>query len=208
MKIKEIEEQLEKIKEVEDKLSFLEKLLKETKDEEIKEFILEFIESFKSNKQSLDDIDFSMIPLTEQEISSRNPQPRLEETPIITRGESSIESTLNQLADISNIQREEPQANYGVDNYGSSTINYDTGAVPGFESLANRENNFIYDIRDKFIREGIFTQERAISQSERDNIKSRLHTMFPGASEESIIKYETDILNSKNTSGIYQKKQI
>ncbi len=201
MAIKEIKEKLAKLATHKEKLDFLEKTLKLTKDSEEKKFIIDELAKLKFN---LEDNNIEEISISERElsriVSSFEPEIQSARQPV--RQQRSLDSTISSLG-FNQREEENQQSVYGAN------INdiYRQPAMQQQSSTYLTSSDLIFDIRDKFIREGILTQDREPSVEQRNVLRSTLRSNFPGITEESLIRYEADLINSKSLN-LYQKKKV
>ncbi len=198
--IQSIKSQLEKLKEEKDKLKFLEGKLKESKDSEVKLFILALIAELRTKDEdkpfNLDNDTISERELSRLVSGFEPEQPR-----VLTRiQQTSLDNTVSR---IQMPQTEERQSNYANSNY-INNHEYNPGARLS-DYTSQTGNDFMVDLRDKFIREGVLQQNKEASLEQRESLRNRLRMTFPGISEESLIRYETDILGNTSNSFLYKK---
>ena len=202
MAIKEIKEKLAKLSTLKEKLDFLEKTLKLTKDFEEKKFIIDELAKLKFN---LEDNNFEEISISERElsriVSSFEPEVQSARQPLMQQ--RSLDSKISSLG-FNQREEETQQSVYGAN------INdiYRQQSMQPQSSTYLTSSDLLLDIRDKFIREGILTQDREPSVEQRNLLHSTLRSNFPGITEESLIRYETDLINSKSFNNLYQKKKV
>ncbi len=207
MTIGKIREKLEKLKTTSEKLAFLKAQLKEAKQPELKLFILTEITSLNLDEEQPDikQSQLEDVAVSEREISMLTTPFQPEQQQVLQQvRQRSLES---ELASTPLTQATEAkQLDYG-DTYGIKfSQNYGLFGVQGFESLSSRGSTFASEMRDRFIREGILSQERETTLDDRSSVRNRLRSLFPGSAEEAILRYEGEILAAKNPTGIYQKK--
>src|SRR3989344_2959619 len=93
-------------------------------------------------------------------------------------------------------RREEKQESYGNGSYGFGfSKSYDIMGIQGMESMSSKGNDFITDLRERFVREGVMANDRPLSEGDRAAITDKLRGIFKGASEESILGYQSSLLN-------------
>ena len=196
MTIREIKEKLEKLETAEEKIEFLESLLEKTKDGEDLDFINKMLDEL--NEDGIEN-----ILISEREISRGIAEFEPEDNiPRVNIGRSLDLAISNMPIE----KREEKQESYGNGSYGFGfSKNYDIMGVQGMESMSSRGSDFIADLRDRFVREGVMANDRPLSEGDRSMITDKLRGIFPGASEESILGYQSSLLNAK-PSNAYQKK--
>ena len=199
MAVKDIKEKLAKLKKNKEKLDFLEKTLKLTKDSEEKKFIIEELAKLKFNLEDTEEISISERELS-RIVSSFEPE--VQSGRQVIRQQRSLDSTVSALG-FNQIEEQQQKA------YGANLNDlYRQPAMQQQSSTYLTSSDLIFDIRDKFIREGILTQDREPSVEERNVLRSTLRSNFPGITEEALIKYEADLVNSKSFNNLYQKKKV
>ncbi len=200
MAVKDIKEKLAKLKKNKEKLDFLEKTLKLTKDSEEKKFIIEELAKLKFNLEDTEEISISERELS-RIVSSFEPE--VQSGRQVIRQQRSLDSKISSLG-FNQREEETQQSMYGAN------LNdiYRQPAMQQQSSTYLTSSDLIFDIRDKFIREGILTQDREPSVEERNVLRSTLRSNFPGITEEALIKYEADLVNSKSFNNLYQKKKV
>lgn len=199
MAIKEIKEKLAKLATQKEKLDFLEKTLKLTKDSEEKKFIIDELAKLKFNLEDIEEISISERELS-RIVSSFEPE--IQPIRQNVRQQRSLDSTVSSLG--FNQSEESQQSVYGAN------LN-DIYRQPDMQQQSSTyltSSDLILDIRDKFIREGILPQDREPSVEQRNVLHSTLRSSFPGITEESLIRYEADLINSKSFTNLYQKKKV
>ncbi len=202
MSIKEIKEKLAKLATHKEKLDFLEKTLKLTKDSEEKKFIIDEIAKLKFD---LEGNDAEEISISERELSRivSSFEPEIQPIRQNVRQQRSLDSTVSSLG-FNQREEEQQQSVYGAN------LNdiYRQPAMQQQSSTYLTSSDLILDIRDKFIREGILPQDREPSVEQRNVLHSTLRSNFPGITEEALIRYEADLINSKSFTNLYQKKKV
>lgn len=207
MSIKQIKEQLAKLSTHKEKLDFLEGKLKEAKLKELRLEILELISDVKNSmvrEIDIDSIRLDSIQLSESEISRRFEefQPGSDPLPIARR--QSLDFAVSNME----VKNESKQSSYGDNGYGLGlTSSYSFLGIQE-QSFSSSSSAFMEDLRDKFIREGVLPDGREVTAAEKDGLRSKLRSIFKGSAEESIMRYESDILNAKSQSSVYQKRII
>jgi len=183
MNLKEIKEKLAKLKTEKEKLEFLQARLKEAKDADIKAFLLDELAKLIASDQ---DDNLPAQSSLSRMISTFQPEQRETLQPVRSR---SLDSRILSLS--SNMQEndEQKQSSYITDSYKLSNQDY-SGLSSNYGFI---DSNIVTDLRDKFIREGIFQENKTVSTEQLDTMRNKLKQMMPGIREDQIEKYEQDI---------------
>jgi len=179
-----------------EKLSYLEEQLKKTKDKSMKEIIKKMIVVAKKRESSKPKEKKSL----EEKVENKNIEaPAIkqvaEDTINVAEDDKkyrvvALESAAENIRTRTSAQKEKSYASQR--SYGSSFSDYKVEMRPTMYEEGTR--SALREIEDNFIKDGILTPGRMPTTDQIDVIRDRLKKINPGASDESLIFYERNIV--------------
>ncbi|MEK6907443.1 MAG: hypothetical protein AABW45_02850 [Nanoarchaeota archaeon] len=184
--IEDIIKKLEELESNEDRLEYLNSILDEIEDDELKENIKEIIKKLEDSletKLEMQDtpslrkiareMDFDEAELDVEQIQ-RNTQQR------------------NARPDLTIRQSEDNEANfsYSSNNNYSNTQLYSQGLFD-YQTLQGSSNLDL--VKQNLVRENILNPESPSTELERENLSKKLRESMPGMSEENLLIYQNKI---------------
>ncbi len=184
LSLKEINKKLEEFKSSEDKINYLNKLLKEINDkelvQELKRIIKDLEESLENKLEQVEipqarkiirEIDLNETEQEAEEIHNRVVRQRIPRQQIINE-DREIDFSYSSVTNYENVQL-----------YNLKPSDYN-----------NMQNSFEHgSITQRLIRENILNPLNPITEVERENLSNKLREMMPGIPEEKILIYRAQI---------------
>ncbi len=191
-----IKKELEKIKDKQDKINYLENQLKKTKKQELKKEIQNIIDNLKKQEapqdktKNIDDI------LANVNVSRREPEIEPLELSTIRYNPLQSQRTRQEFVPVS-LEQEKPVSGYSS-NYGIGfTSDYSNLSIQSFESLASKnKDDFVNSIVEKLVNRGILNPENPLSSDQRISLGEEVRRL--AQTEEAAILYEQQLREKKS----------
>lgn len=184
LSLKEIKKKLEEFKSADDKLDYINKLLKKINDKELVQELKKIIKNLEESLENkLEQVEIPQARKIIREID-------LNET------ENEAEEIHNQVLRQRIPRQQDINEERGADFSYSSVADYGNVHLYNLKpsDYDNMQNSFEPNsITNRLIRENILNPLIPITEVERENLGNKLREMMPGIPEEKILIYRTQI---------------